>query len=153
MARYVFRLAVSFGLLALSRAGVIPRSPIERIYLANCGSSWDISSWTNSQVGYFASNAAFEEDEPPTALYDFGRLVTWEGNTLVAPLPNGDVFTSQISANAGSQPVGAVVGNGTTNTESWVITKRYGGIWGNGGEAWPTDDGKDCIVRYEVSTT
>jgi hypothetical protein len=104
-------LAVSF--LAISSARVVNRSPVERVYLANCGPP---SRWTSSEVGYYANNAGYEEGELPTALYDFNRVVTWEGNTLTAPLSNGDVYTSKIDADAPSKPIFANVGTGTTNT-------------------------------------
>ncbi|KAH8879235.1 hypothetical protein GQ53DRAFT_834296 [Thozetella sp. PMI_491] len=150
----IWRFVISFGLLAAASAGVIERSLVERIYLVSCGSTWSTSSWSTSQVGYYADNAGYEEAQDPTALGDFGHVVTWEGNTLTAPLDNGDLFTSQIVADATSKGLGAVVGNGTTTTESWVIRKRYSGSDpGAGGLAWYTSDGRICISLYEVATS
>ncbi len=113
MLQYLSLLALAFSFLASTSAGVIKRSPTERFFLANCGSP---GSWTRSQIGYFDNNAEEIENEPPVALFDFGRVVFWEGNTLTATLSNGNTYNSQINADAAGQPLWATIGTGTSST-------------------------------------
>ncbi|KAH8890252.1 hypothetical protein GQ53DRAFT_842430 [Thozetella sp. PMI_491] len=141
-------LITSVNAIPITRA-VEGRAPVERIYIANCGSP---TAWTKSQVGYFDNNAEFEEMEPPVAVYDPGFVVTFEGKTVKAPLSNGDVFTSHLQANAASQAALAPVGNATTTTELWQCRKRFGDDWG-WPLAWQLSDGTNCYTLYECHTS
>ncbi len=116
MVSSVYTLLLSLSLFAARGTA----TPVERIFLTNCGTT--LYNWQTSIAAYYSNNAEEVEGELPTALADFGRVITWEGSLITTNLNNGESFSAQLQSNAASEKLNSVVGQVITSQGSFPST-------------------------------
>jgi hypothetical protein len=127
-------LLLAFGLAAQVLSSAIPkRDSTERVFLANCVSTYDNSDGTavipSSEMLYYSTDAASKNGNPSAVVkLTSNSYVTWEGESISGTFQDGDIFVSYINTGAQNLANFDFAGTGHNNYQNFNCYKDDGRV-------------------------